>query len=145
MRKLYNDIIYFVQNHVKPVTPSNSYPSSLLLCSPTSTANPFASNGSLVQKPLNQLLGYYPPTNAKQIPQVQVLNSPSTTSQSTLTILEDSNTNGFKTKLFGVPLQSKKRLHPEYSSSTGNMEPSKARLVLENDDLGLNLMPPSAC
>ncbi|KAK1389402.1 heat stress transcription factor B-4 [Heracleum sosnowskyi] len=26
MRKLYNDIIYFVQNHVKPVVPSNSYP-----------------------------------------------------------------------------------------------------------------------
>ncbi|KAF2324364.1 hypothetical protein GH714_013012 [Hevea brasiliensis] len=145
MRKLYNDIIYFVQNHVKPVTPSNSYPSSLLLCAPTSTANPFASNGSLVQKPLNQLYGYYPPTNAKQIPQVQVLNSPSNTSQSSLTILEDSNSNGCNTKLFGVPLQSKKRTHPEYASNTGNMEASKARLVLEKDDLGLNLMPPSTC
>ncbi|XP_010541155.1 PREDICTED: heat stress transcription factor B-4-like [Tarenaya hassleriana] len=31
MKKLYNDIIYFVQNHVKPVSPSNSFPSSLLL------------------------------------------------------------------------------------------------------------------
>ncbi|KAJ9559924.1 hypothetical protein OSB04_005084 [Centaurea solstitialis] len=39
MRKLYNDIIYFVQNHVKPVAPSNSYPSSLLLSSNNSNMN----------------------------------------------------------------------------------------------------------
>ncbi|OAY50946.1 heat stress transcription factor B-4 [Manihot esculenta] len=145
MRKLYNDIIYFVQNHVKPVTSSNSYPSSLLLCAPTSTANPFSSNGSLIQKPLNQLFGCYPSTNTKQIPQVQVLNSPSTTSKSSLTVLEDSNNNSCKTKLFGVPLQSKKRLHSECGSNSGNMEASKARLVLEKDELRLNLMPPSTC
>ncbi|EEF52387.1 heat stress transcription factor B-4 [Ricinus communis] len=145
MRKLYNDIIYFVQNHVKPVTPSNSYPSSLLLCAPTSTATPFTSNGSLIQKPLNQLLGYYnpPSTNSKLVPQVQVLNSPTSTSQSSLTFLDEGCKN---TKLFGVPLQSKKRLHSEYNAShTGNMETSKARLMLEKDDLGLNLMPPSTC
>lgn len=155
MKKLYNDIIYFVQNHVKPVAPSNSYSSSLLLCGPSpynATTNPvITSNGcSLVQKPLNQLLnGYYhhpttTNTNHKQVPQVHVLNSPA---QSSLTILEDPNSNGCKTKLFGVPLQSKKRLHPEIyaSSNRGNMEPSKARLVLEKDDLGLNLMPPSRC
>jgi len=151
MKKLYNDIIYFVQNHVKPVAPSNSYSSSLLLCgpSPYATTNHVTSNGSLVQKPLNQLLGYYPttaPTNPKQIPQVHVLiNSPTTTSQSSLTILEEAKNNGCKTKLFGVPLQTKKRLHPEYGSNPGNMETSKARLVLDKDDLGLNLMPLSRC
>ncbi|KAJ6679094.1 hypothetical protein OIU79_018958 [Salix purpurea] len=150
MKKLYNDIIYFVQNHVKPVAPSNSYSSSLLLCgpSPYGTTNPVTSNGSLAQKPLNQLLGYYPtnaPNNPKQAPQVHVLNSPTTTSQSSLTFLEEANSNGCKTKLFGVPLQSKKRLHPEYGSNPGNMETNKARLVLDKDDLGLNLMPPSRC
>lgn len=144
MRKLYNDIIYFVQNHVKPVTPSNSYPSSLLLCNNTQSATHIGANTPLVQKPLNQLLGYYPP-NPKQPPQTHVLNSPTTTSQSSLTILEEPNNNSCKTRLFGVPLQSKKRLHPEYASSPGNTETNKARLVLEKDDLGLNLMPPSAC
>ncbi|EOY14425.1 hypothetical protein QUC31_000037 [Theobroma cacao] len=144
MRKLYNDIIYFVQNHVKPVTPSNSYSPSLLLCGPPSSAAPpvVTTNSSLLQKPLNQLLGYYP-NSPKQSPQVQVLNSPSATSQSSLTILEEASSNSCKTKLFGVPLQSKKRLHPEYGAA--NMETNKARLVLEKDDLGLNLMPSSTC
>ncbi|KAI9201747.1 hypothetical protein LWI28_028600 [Acer negundo] len=170
MRKLYNDIIYFVQNHVKPVAPSNSYPSSLLLCNNTtqSSTTPLLAatnnnNPSLVQKPLNQLLGYYhhPSSNnninnninPKQVPhhhQAQVLNSPSTTSQSSLTFFEEANNNrnnnSCKTKLFGVPLHSKKRLHPEYASNNpSNMETNKARFVLEKDDLGLNLMPPSTC
>ncbi|XVE55876.1 hypothetical protein DITRI_Ditri03aG0192400 [Diplodiscus trichospermus] len=141
MRKLYNDIIYFVQNHVKPVPPSNSYSPSLLLCGPPSSAAPVVNtNSSLLQKPFNQLLGYYP--NSPK-PQVQVLN-PNATSQSSLTILEEPSSNNFKTKLFGVPLQSKKRLHPEYGTAA-NMETHKARLVLEKDDLGLNLMPPSTC
>ncbi|XWS24225.1 hypothetical protein CRYUN_Cryun28dG0082600 [Craigia yunnanensis] len=142
MRKLYNDIIYFVQNHVKPVTPSNSYSPSLLLRGPPSSAAPSVvnTNSSLMQKPLNQLLGYYP--NSPK-PQVQVFNSPSATSQSSLTILDEPSSNNCQTKLFGVPLQSKKRLHPEYG--VANMETNKARLVLEKDDLGLNLMPPSTC
>ncbi|KAL5558832.1 hypothetical protein UlMin_035043 [Ulmus minor] len=144
MRKLYNDIIYFVQNHVKPVAPSNSYPSSLLLCN----ANPSvttANNATPLQKPLSQFLGYYP-NNAKQNVQNNVngMNSPSTTtSRSSVTILDEPANNGCKTKLFGVPLLSKKRLHPEYGSNVPNMETSKARLVLEKDDLGLNLMPPT--
>ncbi|KAL4312214.1 hypothetical protein GQ457_01G010130 [Hibiscus cannabinus] len=122
MKKLYNDIIYFVQNHVKPVTPSNSY-SHFLMSGP-----PF------LQKPSNQFLGSYP--NSPN-PQVQALNSPTATSQSSLTIVEEPSSNGCKTKLFGVPLQSKKRLQPESS---------KARLVLgKDDDLRLNLMPSSTC
>ncbi|GMN35137.1 hypothetical protein TIFTF001_005109 [Ficus carica] len=161
MRKLYNDIIYFVQNHVKPVAPSNvSYPPSPLLLGGGGGG---ANGTSVVQKPLNPLLGYYPSSHVNNInpkaqlnnPQANIhgglMNSPSTTSKSTVTILEEprktTTTNGCKTKLFGVPLHSKKRLHPEYGSvnATNNMETNKARLVLEKDDLGLNLMPPSTC
>lgn len=141
MRKLYNDIIYFVQNHVKPVAPSNSYPSSLLLCNaPAPVPAP-----AMVQKPLNQILGYYPTSsNPKQAPPPNHVMS---SSRSSMTILEEPNSNSCKTKLFGVPLQySKKRLHPEYGANIPmSTETSKARLVLEKDDLGLNLMPPSAC
>lgn len=150
MRKLYNDIIYFVQNHVKPVAPSNSFPSSLLL--PSSATTPPINGSSLMQKPLNQLIGYnygssgghkqnHPP------PQVNISfsNSPNRNSHShnssSVTIIEDREIN--RTKLFGVPIQSKKRLHPadQTSMETNN----KTRLVMEKDDLGLNLMPPSPC
>lgn len=144
MKKLYNDIIYFVQNHVKPVAPSNSYPSSLFLCNAPATATPLTTSTPMVQKPLNQILGYYQ-TNPKQAPPNHVMSSPSTTSKSSVTILDESNGNSCKTKLFGVPLQSKKRLHPEYGTNPMSTESTKARLVLEHDDLGLNLMPPSAC
>lgn len=116
MRKLYNDIIYFVQNHVKPVTtPSNSYPSSLLL----------SSNSSNVQKQ-------------------QFSNKSQHLHGSSMNNVGDIDHVG-KTKLFGVSLLSKKRLHPEYGYSNAMVENHKARLVLENDDLGLNLMPPSPC
>jgi len=154
MKKLYNDIIYFVQNHVKPVAPSNSYSSSLLLCN-TPAATPInGANVSMMQRPMNQFLGYYS-TNPKQgttpltqhqqhQPQTYHVNSPSNTSRSSITIVEgpSGNINSCKTKLFGVSLQSKKRVHPDYGS---NSETNKARLVLDKDDLGLNLMPPSTC
>ncbi|KAA8528525.1 hypothetical protein F0562_035880 [Nyssa sinensis] len=148
MRKLYSDIIYFVQNHVKPVTPSNSYPSSLVICNSPVLSSATPINSSMVQKPLNQLIGYHhsSPKQALQVQTVGSFNSGSTTiSHSPLTILEEPNNNCSRTKLFGVLLQSKKRLHPEYASSRTNMENNKARLVLEKDDLGLNLMPPSPC
>ncbi|GAV72616.1 HSF_DNA-bind domain-containing protein [Cephalotus follicularis] len=144
MRKLYNDIIYFVQNHVRPVAPSNSYPSSMLLCNPSSNASPVCANGPLVQKPFNQFLGSYPNTNnCKQVSQAQVSNSPSTTSQSLMNFTEEPTSNSCKTKLFGVPLHSKKRLHPEYGSTQANVDTNKARLILDKNDLGLNLMPPT--
>lgn len=140
MRKLYNDIIYFVQNHVKPVSPSNSYPTSLLLNNSSQTSS------SLMQKPLNQLIGYPKELVGPQYSSFN--NSPSkiSHSSSSVTILEEpqGSNNIHRTKLFGVPLlHSKKRLHPEYSNSVA--ETNKARLVLEKDDLGLNLMPPSPC
>lgn len=122
MRKLYNDIIYFVQNHVKPVAPSNSYPSSIILSNTLpATTTVTGNHGSMVQqKPVNgqQFIGYQ---NHHQG------NNPKQGNEGT--------------KLFGVPIQcSKKRVNPMEIIST-----NKARLVLENDDLGLNLMPPSQC
>ncbi|KAJ7958171.1 heat stress transcription factor B-4-like [Quillaja saponaria] len=148
MKKLYNDIIYFVQNHVKPVAPSNSYPSSLPL------TPPLPQGRSMNMNQQQQFLGYYHnyQINPKQAhPQAQahvMINSPTATSKSSVTILEEPN-GGCKTKLFGVPLQSKKRLHPDihqYGSNNHiNLETHKAKFVLEKDDLGLNLMPPSTC
>ncbi|WCJ35437.1 heat shock transcription factor B4 [Euphorbia peplus] len=136
MRKLYNDIIYFVQNHVKPVAPSNTYPNNFL-CVPNSTPNVPFNGSNLVQKPFNHHQQFLNNNSAKQMmPQVQVLNSPTNTSQSSLTFVDESNV--CKTKLFGVPLHSKKRLHPDQ-----NMETTKTRLMLQKDDLGLNLMPSS--
>ncbi|GAB4852185.1 hypothetical protein Ancab_016376 [Ancistrocladus abbreviatus] len=188
MKKLYNDIIYFVQNHVKPVTPSsytnttNNYSSSpppLLLCTPPSTSScapttsilSYSNNNNFsLQKPIiSPIIG--PKQYASHHHQLhqaagQVLSSSfnsststittnrSTTSRSSLSMLEkpitDSGGAGGRTttKLFGVPIQSKKRLHPDqHIGSTGApiVESSKTRLVLEKDDLGLNLMPPSPC
>ncbi|KAJ1436749.1 Winged helix-like DNA-binding domain superfamily [Sesbania bispinosa] len=143
MKKLYNDIIYFVQNHVKPVAPSNNYPSFLLCNTPP--------QASATQRPMNnnQVMGYHhsSSTNTKQA-QAHGMNSPTNTSRSSITMVEQpsSTTNSTcKTKLFGVSLQSKKRVHPEYGSNFMDSEMNKARLVLENEDLGLNLMPPSTC
>ncbi|KAK9066745.1 hypothetical protein SSX86_014068 [Deinandra increscens subsp. villosa] len=129
MRKLYNDVIFFVQNHVKPVAPSNSYPSSLLLPATNSTPSNFLNPRSHTN------LVYPSSTKPQQYPKFQ--------DHSTV----NNVGNVTKTKLFGVPLLSKKRLHPEiYGIDDNDMETThKARLVLEKDDLGLKLMPPSSC
>ncbi|XP_058089548.1 heat stress transcription factor B-4 [Magnolia sinica] len=157
MKKLYNDIIYFVQNHVRPVTPSTAFPSSLMICN-TSIATAAA---SAVQKPLHQLLEFHQ-SLPKQAHVKGSLNSTSTSSSS-LTVVEETynhnkthnnnnnnndnnnSNNGSRPKLFGVPLHSKKRLHPEPTSPSRNVETMKARFVLRKEDLGLNLMPPSPC
>ncbi|XP_073128157.1 heat stress transcription factor B-4-like [Henckelia pumila] len=140
MRKLYNDIIYFVQNHVKPVlAPSNSYHSSLFLSN--SSCNPSTPEIPLNQLPFNQMASNSKQANGSIIG--SYCYSPSKTSHSTVTFLEDGE-EFCRTKLFGVPLNSKKRLHAEYHSST-----NKSRLILDqkdhDDHLGLNLMPPSLC
>lgn len=127
MKKLYNDIIYFVQNHVKPVAPSNSsYLSSFL---------------QKQQPP--QPLDYY---NTATVTATNNLSPP--TSQSSITVLEDDNNNNInhnidqsnmrKTKLFGVSLQSSKKRSHHFSDQT-----SKTRLVLDKSDLALNLMTAS--
>lgn len=146
MKKLYNDIIYFVQNHVKPVAPSNSYQYS---------TTSLLSDGFPARPPPSHLLGFHP-TNPKQpvsghahFPTAPNNNNAPSRSSFVTILDEPAAAPTCKTKLFGVPLQSKKRLHPEYSSNSniqiGGKDNNKARLVLEKDDLGLNLMPPSAC
>ncbi|CAI9267058.1 unnamed protein product [Lactuca saligna] len=130
MRKLYNDIIYFVQNHVKPVAPSNSYPSSLLVSSNHSNMN-----GQLLMQKQQQQASFMNVGSKSQPLHASTVNN----------VVVDDSVNVSRTKLFGVPLLSKKRLHPEYGSNNTMVETHKPRLVLENDDLGLNLMPPSPC
>ncbi|KAJ0232128.1 hypothetical protein HA466_0293800 [Hirschfeldia incana] len=86
MKKLYNDIIYFVQNHVKPVAPSNSF----------------------LQK------HQPPPPSISYYNNATVLNHSPPTSQSSTVLEDDTNqeSNARKTKLFGVSLpSSKKRSH----------------------------------
>uniref|UniRef100_A0A0A0L4W8 HSF-type DNA-binding domain-containing protein n=1 Tax=Cucumis sativus TaxID=3659 RepID=A0A0A0L4W8_CUCSA len=133
MKKLYNDIIYFVQNHVKPVAPSNSYQYS--------TTTSLLSDGFPVVRQPNH---YHHHHHHHQQVSSQIRNNTVGT-KSFVTILEEEQQQQTKTKLFGVAIQSKKRLHPEYGNSNSNNNNNKARLVLEKDDLGLNLMPPSAC
>ncbi|KAF7830614.1 heat stress transcription factor B-4 [Senna tora] len=148
MKKLYNDIIYFVQNHVKPVPPPTSTSSyaSLLHHLPSNNHSSTTTTASIVQRPMhmNHLLSYYnnnPTSNTT--PQLPQTNHNTTSKTSSVTLVEEVSTNrcnNNNTKLFGVSLQSKKRLHPDSHSS----DIHKTRLVLEKDDLGLNLMPPSA-
>ncbi|PKI69724.1 heat stress transcription factor B-4-like [Punica granatum] len=131
MRKLYNDIIYFVQNHVKPVSPSYNS----VLCH--SGQNPsLTRNHSLC-------LGYKYP----------VFTNPSNKLQPKVAVLDEEPA-GSGTKLFGVPLQNstgtKKRLHSDCSSGFTLNAPestnTKARLmILDKDELRLNLMPSSTC
>ncbi|XP_010500211.1 PREDICTED: heat stress transcription factor B-4 [Camelina sativa] len=131
MKKLYNDIIYFVQNHVKPVAPSNSYLSS------------FLQKQQQQQQP--PTLDYYNTTatvNATATNLQHGLNSSPPTSQSSITVLEDNtnhhhdqSNNVRKTKLFGVSLPSSKKRSHHFSDQS-----SKTRLVLDKSDLALNLM-----
>ncbi|KAL3634216.1 hypothetical protein CASFOL_021270 [Castilleja foliolosa] len=162
MKKLYNDIIYFVQNHVKPVTPSNSYHHP-----PPAPANAVINHSSMLQKPLNQFIGYQQTQNMAKNPNFkQAANgffnsfnknpsssssyiSPSKTAQSSMTIIEEAaapaTVSGRTTKLFGVPLGgSKKRLHPECNNKSTVETTNKTRLVLDKCDLGLNLMSRSS-
>ncbi|KAK9096951.1 hypothetical protein Sjap_022448 [Stephania japonica] len=175
MKKLYNDIIYFVQNHVKPVAPSNAYPSSLVICNPSSTPTP-PSNTAMA--PLSHhhqhhnLIGLYPPQQKQNQAQRFKGNSTNfintTTATTTTTTNTNTNTNtttctsnpsdpapinlenNNRTKLFGVPIQSKKRLHPEPTSpppppSVETTNKARVELMMRKDDLGLSLMSSSPC
>lgn len=141
MRKLYNDIIYFVQNHVQPVAPS-------------SAASPF-------------LLKPHGFNYSQRGMAAGLNNSGSTTSSSSLTIVEEpsaqiiehnnnNNSNSSNNKaesssgqprLFGVALTSagggsNKRgvMHLDDPSSSTSTKP---RLVLNREDLGFNTIPSS--
>ncbi|ERM97305.1 hypothetical protein AMTRI_Chr04g183800 [Amborella trichopoda] len=134
MRKLYNDIIYFVQNHVVPVAPSNA--SSSRLIEPSSSLTHVNARAGFT------LLGSHRCHT----------NNTCSTSGSSVTVVEES-----KPRLFGVPLQANKRPHPDPSpddvatcASTTAPPHKWARGLVETvsvlskeDDLALNLKPPS--
>uniref|UniRef100_A0A7N0SXM7 HSF-type DNA-binding domain-containing protein n=1 Tax=Kalanchoe fedtschenkoi TaxID=63787 RepID=A0A7N0SXM7_KALFE len=97
MRKLYNDIIYFVQNHVKPVAPSDAYHHHPPTLSP----------------PCGRAA-------ARRVGNFD--NVSNDTSQSSVTVVEEAENDedeDRRMRLFGVPLlrssssASKKRLHSE--------------------------------
>ncbi|KAG9451022.1 hypothetical protein H6P81_010987 [Aristolochia fimbriata] len=141
MRKLYNDIIYFVQNHVRPVSPSPSFPSSLLL------SNNNNATTEVLQKPFHHHHHHHHPFGGvcqpKQGAVKGSLNS-SSTSSSSVTVLDEpqndgkSSTTCSKTKLFGVPLHSKKRLHPEPTSPP----PTSNDPQMKASSIGLELLSP---
>lgn len=165
MKKLYNDIIYFVQNHVKPAAhpTSNTYSSqSPFVITNNNTSNPTSTSLVVQNKPQNyqnQNLGFnsqqpIPPKQSHyhhqqqqqhhfKVPLSPNATTNNTTSSTSLPMLEEHNNNNgsSKTKLFGVSLySSKKRLHPEPPS---DMDINKSRSMLSKNDLGLNLMPSS--
>ncbi|XP_010675615.2 heat stress transcription factor B-4 [Beta vulgaris subsp. vulgaris] len=138
MRKLYNDIIYFVQNHVKPVTvtttpTNNSYPSPPLV----------TAVNSMPKKPALNLSQFIKNSNFSSSDEFTTATA---TNKGNFSSLEDNEsstttTTCCKTRLFGVPIQSKKRLHPDQTVEINY----KARSMFGNHDrLGLNLMPPSS-
>lgn len=122
MRKLYNDIIYFVQNHVQPVAPSSAA-SPLLL--------------GLQQRSKKTGLNSGSTTSSSSL---TIAEEPSPQ-------VENREANSVRPRLFGVSLgvggscsnAGSKRLQLDEPTSPS----TKPRLVLEKDDLGLNLMPVS--
>ncbi|PKA55439.1 Heat stress transcription factor B-4 [Apostasia shenzhenica] len=124
MRRLYNDIIFFVQHHVQPVAPSSAPDPS------------FPFNGSFSRRRT-------PPA---------VLNSGgSATSSSSLTIADeppppletegkDSGSSGSPAKLFGVILGAKRAEAPAEPAPPS----TKPRLVLNEDGLGVGRSPCSS-
>ncbi|CAN0922325.1 Heat stress transcription factor B-4 [Linum grandiflorum] len=171
MKKLYNDIIYFVQNHVKPVPPPSKPPLNQLIgYNNNMTTTTMMKRGQFGAAPQVQVVhnGGIGATNSGTITSPSYSsNKSSNNSHSTVTILEEidyNNNHQGGCKLFGVAINqsSKKRLHPDhdYGYNINHhhqhqhqrrhpvMETSSSkshRLVLDKDDLGLNLMPPSPC
>ncbi|CAA6664951.1 unnamed protein product [Spirodela intermedia] len=170
MRKLYNDIIYFVQNHVRPVAPSNAFHSSLLLA----PAPPHGFSSGAGAFPQKQP-GFYTRQQSQQHYGVKMcLNWSSTTSSSSLTIAEEPSPNNISSnsnsnsseddcsddndnhnkcsggssarpKLFGVALggtSSGKRPFHSVDPDSLPSPGSKPRL-LPGKELGLNLGPPA--
>ncbi|WOK92215.1 hypothetical protein Cni_G00906 [Canna indica] len=132
MRRLYNDIIYFVQNHVRPVAPSSA--------AAAASANFILSSGYQMKAGRNS----GSPTSSSSLTIAEEPSPPpldnatnnkiNTSNQETRTVKQ--------TKLFGVTLggsssnTNKRGLHvhePPTSPST------KPRLLLDKNDLGLNL------
>ncbi|XP_074321226.1 heat stress transcription factor B-4d-like [Silene latifolia] len=96
MKRLYNDIIYFIQNHVKPV-PSNSNGNS------NSNNNNASYNNVMASAPLSKLI------ELDNDQDNQEDNQGVSANHSSSRVFKDQSRETIK--LFGVPLQSKKRLH----------------------------------
>ncbi|RWW30981.1 hypothetical protein BHE74_00021047 [Ensete ventricosum] len=132
MRKLYNDIIYFVQNHVRPVAPSSAAASANFFMSSAYQRRGCHNSGS--------------PTSSSSL---TIAEDPSPSPLDNATNDKDIGCNeessSAKPKLFGVSLHgcsnsNNKRgfhLHEPTSPFT------RPRLVLDKEDLSLNLTPPS--
>lgn len=137
MRKLYHDIIFFVQNNVKPVSCNGSF--SSLAQNPSS--NPNGIGHHLLGLGCTKKSSILGPINLSTPSRAFSSNSTTdtTTKSSGITTLDE-------TKLFGVSIQSKKRL---YSASSmmhiGELSNSRPRLSMDKDDLGLKLTLPSKC
>ncbi|XP_037434693.1 heat stress transcription factor B-4c-like [Triticum urartu] len=150
MRKLYNDIIYFVQNHVRPVAPSPA----------AATFLQGLGNGMQPRK--------MPPASTGAGNGLNTSGG-STTSSSSLTIADElspppnhlsaeksggeagssSAALSAPTKLFGVhlsaaPVGAGSKRPPSPEEELPSTPPAtKARLALESDDLSLSVAPPS--
>ncbi|CAL9200167.1 heat stress transcription factor B-4c-like [Musa acuminata AAA Group] len=135
MRKLYNDIIYFVQNHVRPVAPSSAAAASANFLLPSS----FQRRGGRTSGS---------PTSSSSL---TIADEPSPPPLDNGT--DDKNrgcneeSSSAKPKLFGVPLDgctsssnNKRGLDVHETTTSPSTKP---RLVLDKEDLGLNLMPSS--
>ncbi|XP_064983672.1 heat stress transcription factor B-4c-like [Musa acuminata AAA Group] len=135
MRKLYNDIIYFVQNHVRPVAPSSAAAASANFLLPSS----FQRRGGRTSGS---------PTSSSSL---TIADEPSPPPLDNAT--DDKNrgcneeSSSAKPKLFGVPLDgctsssnNKRGLDVHETTTSPSTKP---RLVLDKEDLGLNLMPSS--
>ena len=95
MKTLYNDIIFFIQNHVKPIVPYDQRPRS--------NAAP-----KLIE--LDSSMEYSQDVSGMQTEKHRFLAG--NCSINTLGDDHQQSNNG-SFKLFGVPLSGKKRLHPE--------------------------------
>ncbi|KAI3997832.1 hypothetical protein MKX01_036302 [Papaver californicum] len=142
MKKLYNDIIYFVQNHVRSVPPPQP-PSSNSSPPLVGFHNQYSSPKQVAAHHHQQVVKdqrFTSTTTTTNHPTITTTNSSNSNSTS-LTMLEEiSDGNDNQMKLFGVLLpQSKKRLHPDHHPTSITTKSNKARLV-EGRDLGLNLM-----
>nr|CAD1833810.1 unnamed protein product [Ananas comosus var. bracteatus] len=96
MKKLYNDIIYFLQNHVTPISPRPSNCSSRILELGPSTQ-------------------YHPPhpPHPPPPPLYRIRNCAMEVAEEEEEEEEEEETDGGAVKLFGVPIHGKKRLHEE--------------------------------
>ncbi|XP_074567749.1 heat stress transcription factor B-4c-like [Curcuma longa] len=124
MRKLYNDIIYFVQNHVQPVAPS----SGLLFASNHRIAATGGHSGS--------------PASSSSLTIAEEPTSPPPPPLDDDTNKNELESSVTEPKLFGVPLGSaghSKRLSLQVVDDDEPPPSTKLRLVVEKDELELNL------